>query len=162
MARGIYRTVLLTGLRPRLFIHRRPLRRLLSFQRGAGFKLWTYHHCSPALSLVYMEVLCEALARQSTVALLFQLQLLVPGLSRMSFCVVAYGFQSHHRSVLRSLFRSLHGLLGVSAHRPVSTCLSVFNLSVCHLSVYHFSVDLIGWLVRLPALLFPPHPPFCR
>jgi hypothetical protein len=61
---------------------------------------------------------------------------------------------SHRRSVPRLL----HGLLG--AHRPVSTCLSVFNLSVCHLSVYHlsvyhFSVDLIGWPIRLPALPFP-------
>jgi hypothetical protein len=35
---------------------------------------------------------------------------------------------SHRRSVPRSLFKTLHGLLG--AHRPASTCLSVFNLSV--------------------------------
>src|SRR5277367_5509990 len=60
---------------------------------------------------------------------------------------------SHRRSVLRRLYRALHGPLGTSAHRPVSTCLSVFNLSV-----YHFPIDLIGWLIRLPALLFPASP----
>ena len=40
MARGIYRTVLPTGLRPGLPIPSSPskLRRLLSFQRDAGFK----------------------------------------------------------------------------------------------------------------------------
>jgi hypothetical protein len=37
--------------------------------------------------------------------------------------------------------------------------LSVLNLSVYHLSVHHSSADLIGWPIRLPALLFPPHPP---
>src|SRR2546421_1656423 len=65
---------------------------------------------------------------------------------------------SHRRSVLRPLFRTLHGLLGVPAliglFRPVclsSTCLSVFNLSVCLqpvclsstcLSVFNLSVCL--------------------
>jgi hypothetical protein len=39
MARGIYRTVLPTGLRPRLPIHRRPQSwRLLSFQPNKRFK----------------------------------------------------------------------------------------------------------------------------
>jgi hypothetical protein len=55
---------------------------------------------------------------------------------------------SHRRSVPRPLFRTLHGLLG--AHRPASTCLSV----------YYFSVDLTGWPIRLPVLLFPASPPF--
>src|ERR1700734_216219 len=45
--------------------------------------------------------------------------------------------------------------LGNSAHQLVSTCLSVFSLSMCHLSIYHFSVDLVGWPIRLPALLSP-------
>src|SRR2546421_902824 len=65
---------------------------------------------------------------------------------------------SHRRSVLRPLFRTLHGLLGYqrssALFRPVclsSTCLSVFNLSVCLqpvclsstcLSVFNLSVCL--------------------
>jgi hypothetical protein len=59
---------------------------------------------------------------------------------------------SHRRGVLRSLFRTLHGPLGYqrpSACFDLSVCLSVFSLSV-----HHFSVDLTGWLIRLPALLF--------
>ena len=60
------------------------------------------------------------------------------------------GVFSHRRSVLRPLFRTLHGLL---SYQRSSAC---FDLSVCHLSVIHLSVDLIGWPIRLPALLFPP------
>jgi hypothetical protein len=56
---------------------------------------------------------------------------------------------SRRRSVLRPLFRTPHGLLG---YQRSSAC---FDQSVCHLYVYHFSVDLIGGPTRLPALLFP-------
>jgi hypothetical protein len=77
--------------------------------------------------------------------------------SAMGFGVVAYAFLycricvsvlpylrfSHRRGVLWRLYRMLHGLLGgTSAHRPVSTCLSVC-LSV-NLSAYHFSIDPIA------------------
>src|SRR5271155_4785152 len=64
---------------------------------------------------------------------------MVSALSHMGF--------SHRRSVLRPLFRTPHGLLG---YQRSSAC---FDLSVCHLSVYHFSVDLIG---------LPTHPVFAK
>src|SRR5277367_788204 len=78
-----------------------------------------------------MKAFCEDLARQNTVAHLSQLQLgfrccrtWVSVLSHMGF--------SHRRSVLRPLFRTLHGLLGYqrssALFRPVclsSTCLSI-------------------------------------
>jgi hypothetical protein len=93
-----------------------------------------------------MEMFYEDLARQNIVAYLAQLQLWVSALSHTHF--------SHHSSVLRPLFRTLHGLLGVPALIGLfSPCLPVFNLSV-----YHFSIDLIGWQIRLPALLFPASP----
>jgi len=65
-----------------------------------------------------MEVFYEDLARQNTVAHLSQVQLTI-------------GF-SHHRSVLRPLFRTLHGLI-IGLFRPIclsSTCLSVTFLSI--------------------------------
>src|SRR5271163_2368100 len=82
------------------------------------------------------EGFCEDLARQNTVAHLSQLQLgfrrcriWVSVLSHMSF--------SSRRGVLRLLYRTLHGLLGVPAliglFRPVylsSTCLSITFLSI--------------------------------
>jgi hypothetical protein len=88
----------------------------------------------------------EDLARQSTVARLFQLQL---------------GFRRRHTWVSVSShmgFSHRCGDAARSAQVPalidlVSTCLSVFNLSV-----YHFSVDPIGWPIRLPALLFSASP----
>src|SRR5271169_4140017 len=77
------------------------------------------------------EGFCEDLARQNTVAHLSQLQL---GFRRCRIWVSVLshmGF-SHRRSVLRPLFRTLHGLLGYqrssALFRPV--CLSVFNLSI--------------------------------
>src|SRR5271167_2559979 len=88
---------------------------------------------------------------------------------------------SHRRSVLRPLFRTLHGLLGYqlssALSRPVclsSTCLSVFNLSVCLqpvclsstcLSVFNLSVCLQPVCLspdsQSDCLRFfsPPHPP---
>jgi len=56
----------------------------------------------------------------------------------------------HHRGVLRPLFRTPYGLLGYQRSS------AYFDLSVCHQSVYHFFVDLIGWPIRLPALLSLP------
>jgi len=53
----------------------------------------------------------------------------VPAPARVS-ALSHMGFSHHRRSVLMPLFRTLHGLLGYSAHRPC------FDLSVC-LSVYH-------------------------
>ena len=49
--------------------------------------------------------------------------------------------------------------MSTSAHRPVSTCLSVFNLSIYHLSVHHTSVDLIGCQSDCLRFFSPPHPP---
>ena len=85
--------------------------------------------------------------------------------SLMGFGVVAYGFRLIWVSVLShmgfggvaasedSYIGRCTACMVSSAHRLVSTCLSVFNLSV-----YHFSIDLIGWPIRLPALLFPASP----
>jgi hypothetical protein len=60
---------------------------------------------------------------------------------------------SHRCSVLRLLYRRCTVCLG---YQRSSAC---FDLSVCLQPVYHFSIDLIGWPIRLPALLSPPHPP---
>jgi hypothetical protein len=49
---------------------------------------------------------------------------------------------SHRRGVLRPLFRMLHGLL---RYQRSSACFD--------LSVYHFSIDLVGWPIQLPVLL---------
>src|SRR5271156_3004945 len=54
------------------------------------------------------------------------------------------GFSHHRRSVLRPLFRTLHGLLGYPAHRPC------FDLSVC------LSPDSQSDCLRF---FSPPHPP---
>src|SRR2546423_5856015 len=77
----------------------------------------------------------------------------VPAPARFS-ALSHMGF-SLRRSVLRDTARSA---LASGRIDLVSTCLSIFNLSIYHLSV-HFSVDLIGWPIRLPALLSPPRPP---
>jgi len=83
---------------------------------------------NPLWYRVSLEVFYEDLARQSTVAYLFQLLWASP-LSRMHF--------SHRRRVLRSLFRTPHGLLDAPAliglFRPV--CLSVTCLSITFLSI---------------------------
>jgi hypothetical protein len=77
------------------------------------------------------EGFCEDLARQNTVAHLSQRQL---GFwhCRIWVSVLSYMGFSHRRSVLRPLFRTLHGLLGYqrssALFRPVclsSTCLSI-------------------------------------
>ena len=98
-----------------------------------------------------MEVSCEALARQSTVALF---QLWVPALSHMGvslIVVVSYGHYLGRCTVCLVHQRS-------SAYFDLSICLYPVRQS----AVYHFSVDLIGWPIRLPALLFPAPPPFRR
>src|SRR2546423_14421152 len=86
------------------------------------------------------ERVYEDLARQNSVAGLFQCQL---ALRRRHTWVSAWshmGF-SHRRSVLRPLFRMLHGLLryqrSSALFRPVclsSTCLSITCLSITFLS----------------------------
>jgi hypothetical protein len=85
----------------------------------------------------------------------------------MGFGVVAYAFLCCRICVSVMVVASYGGYIGrctvcsgvpalIGLFRPVclSVCLSVFNLSV-----YHFSIDLIGWPIRLPALLFPASPP---
>ena len=69
------------------------------------------------------------------------------GVVACGFGVVAYGFRCR-RSIRGQLYRTLHGLHGVQRS---SACFD--------LSVYHFAIDRIGWPIRLPGLLFPPHPP---
>jgi hypothetical protein len=74
-----------------------------------------------------MEVFYEDLARSNTVAHLSQLQLWVLR-CRIWVSVLSHRRFSHRRSVLRLLYRTMHGLLGI----PVPVCLSVFDLSVYH------------------------------
>src|SRR5580698_8809986 len=96
----------------------------------------TYAYEIGAHEIHAYEGFCEDLARQTTVTHLSQLQL---GFRRRRILVMLshMGF-SHRLASKRSVFRSLHGLLGYqrssALFRPVclsSTCLSVFNLSVC-------------------------------
>ena len=109
------------------------------------------------------------LARQNSAAHLFQLsqrfrlrRRRVSASSHMGFGLIEASEGQLHRT--------LHGLLSDQRSSTVSTCLSVCPLTclsvclrpVCRfiiiLSVYHFSVDRIGWPIHLPALLFPASP----
>jgi len=69
----------------------------------------------------------------------------------MGSCVVIYGCQSHRRSVLWPLFRSLHGLLGAPA--LVGLFRSVY-LSVTCLSLFCRS----DWLANPIACASSPRP----
>jgi hypothetical protein len=117
----------------------------------------------------------EGLARQNIVAHLFQCQL---GFRRRHTWVSVWshmGF-SHRRSVLRPLFRTLHGLLryqrSSALFRPVclsstclsSTCLSSTCLSSTCLSITRLSITFCrsDWLANsiacasFPRLTLPP------
>src|SRR5271154_1016347 len=88
-----------------------------------------------------MKVFYEYLARQNTVAHLFQLQL---GFRRRHIWVSVIAVVSQ-----RPLFRTLYVLLGARAHRPCFD-LSVFLQSVC------LSPDSQSDCLRF---FSPPHPP---